>query len=116
MELPCSSSRGGLLVEVEVAWWTLLEPEPVVVRRVLQELWRLLKHVVFLRPSLRIALGGFALPRVFGFDVVFGGLLAEVILGHWVDAGFRGVGLSGRGHGCGSRPRCVCGRSLGRRR
>src|SRR5260370_40073121 len=61
-DLPCSCPRGGLLVEVEVAWRTLLEPEPVVVRRVLQELGRLLEHVVFLRPSLRIALGGFSLP------------------------------------------------------
>src|SRR5260370_26383301 len=98
-DLPCSCARGGLLVEVEVAWRTLLEPEPVVVRRVLQELRRLLDHVVFLRPSLRIALGGFALPRMFGFDVVFGGLLAEVILGQWLGAGFRASRLSGRGHG-----------------
>src|SRR5260370_14987321 len=97
--LPCSCPRGGLLVEVEVAWRTLLEPEPVVVRRVLQELGRLLEHVVFLRPSLRIALGGFSLPRMFGFDVVFGGLLAEVILGQRLGARVRASRLTRRGAG-----------------
>src|SRR5215217_4636018 len=38
---------GGLLVPVEVARGLLLEPEPVVLRRLLQEVRRLLEDVLF---------------------------------------------------------------------
>ena len=43
-----NSGRGAerLAVEVEVARRALLEPEPVVIRRVLEELGRLLQHVL----------------------------------------------------------------------
>src|SRR5260370_26819429 len=42
------SSRARLLVEVEVARRALLEPEPVVLRSLLQEVRRLLEHVIVL--------------------------------------------------------------------
>src|SRR3954470_15758188 len=38
----------GLLVEVEVARWALLEPQPVVLRRLLEEVRRLLQQVLAL--------------------------------------------------------------------
>src|SRR5579884_1120842 len=46
----------SLAVEVEVAWGPLLEPEPIVVGRVLEELGRLLQHVLAL-PLLGAVLG-----------------------------------------------------------
>src|SRR4051812_34055403 len=50
---------GGSAVEVEVARRLLLEPQPVVLRRLLQELRRLLEHVVAVARR-----GGRVFPRV----------------------------------------------------
>ena len=58
----------SLAVEVEVARRPLLEPEPVVIRRVLEKLGRLLEHVV------SIPLRGLR-----GLDVELGGLFAEMV-------------------------------------
>src|SRR4051794_11204315 len=41
-------NSGALLVEVEVPWRALLEPEPVVLRGLLQEVRRLLQQVLAL--------------------------------------------------------------------
>src|SRR5580692_10999959 len=46
---PASTRRPDSAVEVEVLRRLLLEPQPIVVRRVLQELRRLLEHVFSLR-------------------------------------------------------------------
>src|SRR5205807_4352691 len=76
---------GCLLVEVEVLWRALLEPQPVVVRRVLQKLGGLLERVVlaglalFAVLGLLAALGLLAVLDLLGLDVVFDGLASEVI-------------------------------------
>jgi hypothetical protein len=65
-------------VEIEIAGRLLLEPEPVVVRRVLKEFGRLLEDVVALLALLLLDLAGY---------VVLGGLLAVI------EGLLRGVGL-----------------------
>jgi hypothetical protein len=71
-------SRPGSALEVEVLWRALLEPEPIVLGRVLEKLRRLLEHV--------IGLLGRLVERM--FDVEFGGLVPDVLrrrlgLGRW---------------------------------
>src|SRR4051812_35734106 len=48
-----ASSGARLIVEVEVARRLLLEPEPVVLRRLLEEVGRLLEHVLLARLGIR---------------------------------------------------------------
>ena len=95
-------TRGpGLLVEVEVPRRLLLEPEPVVLRRLLEELRRLLEHVLA-RPGGSSA-GGLSRaskPRV-GVSPVGGRLGLRFGLGLGCDSG-SGCGLdaASAGRGC----------------
>src|SRR4051794_27862390 len=106
--------RGALLVEVEVARGALLEPEPVVLRRLLEELRRLLEDVltlglVLLEGELRAVLvaggpGPIVVLGLVGQDVVR--LRAPARGGRGVRGGVRAaraarrpVGLGGLGLG-----------------
>src|SRR5579884_4430212 len=66
-----SAGRVALAVEVEVARGALLKPETVVIRRVLEEVRRLLQHVLAFGNGWSWLL----------LDVIFGRLLIEVVGG-----------------------------------
>jgi hypothetical protein len=72
----------GLIVEVEVARRALLEPQPVVLRRVLQELGRLLENVVIF-PRRRTP----GTSTFLGLAAATGGVL-DVVLDRFVATGW----------------------------